>query len=77
MICHEDMNIQFSSCFITGQQVIPSEMNFEYFNDFLKEMKSLLKRMMTQVPVGHGVQGLGRGNTKAQRSRRTGGSPVS
>lgn len=76
MICHQDMNIQFSLCFITGQQVIPSEMNIEFFNDFLKEMKSLLKRMITQVPVGHGVQGLSRENTKGQWSRRTSGSPV-
>lgn len=76
MICHQDTNIQFSLCFITGQQVIPSEMNFKFFNDFLKEMKSLLKRTITQVPVGHGEHGLSRGNMKPQRSRRTGSSPV-
>lgn len=38
------MNVQFSFCFITGQQIIPSEMNFKFFNDFINEMRSLLKK---------------------------------
>lgn len=70
------MNIQFSLCFSTGQQIIPPEMNFRLVNDFGSKMKSLLRRIIARVSVGCGGQGLTGGHRRAQQSQGAVGSTV-
>lgn len=70
------MNVQFSFCFITEQQIIPREMNFRLVNDFGSKMKSLLRRIIAWVSVGCGEQGLSRGHMKAQQSQRAVGRTI-
>lgn len=67
------MNVQFSFCFITGQQIIPSEMNFKFFNDFINKMRSLLKNgSLRRFLLG----AMSRGWAEGTGRRSRGGGPA-